>query len=430
MAKSQVQAENRAEVRAETETRARLDQAKGNRERLELEFGARWKAGKPGTEGRTQFDIKRRKAATHQTNKLDVRKVSSSLTSMNDAEAIKILDRADAKVAEEAAAAAALLSESAEEYALRLRETACARMRDGIRANMSTLHATFREVDQDGNGTICAAELERMLLRMGLQHSKPQVHDLFRHVGVRATEREFEMVSGTPCRCGGVKTWPCQDCEPKVSISFSMLRTCITDSAYRPPSPLPLEGAGGLTRINAWLETKGAKVGNLLLTATLTPMLTPTPTPILTPTPTPTPNPAPLIPNDFHPNPTQPLTQVLDLFRQWDASGDAQITPKEFRQAMKRLGLKLDAEEVGLPLDPPSRFHAHSHSPTHPPTHPPTDSLTHSLTKVATLFGQFDRDGSGGISYSEMRRALSAHNTKLSGQHGGKVTLSLAPALA
>merc|ERR1719162_2674205 len=112
-----------------------------------------------------------------------------------------------------------------------------------------------------------------------------------------------------------------------------MLRTCVTDSTYRPPVMLPLEGADNLMRINAWLETNMAK--------------------------------------------------VVDLFRQWDDSGDALISPKEFNQAMKRLGLKLDAKEV------------------------------------ATLFRQFDRDGSGGISYREMRRALSANNTKLSGQ-GGK----------
>ena len=70
----------------------------------------------------------------------------------------------------------------------------------------------------------------------------PQVHDLFRHVGVRATDRELDMVAGTPCRCGGAKAWPCEVCQPKVSISFAMLRTCLTDSTYKPPPPLPLEG--------------------------------------------------------------------------------------------------------------------------------------------------------------------------------------------
>ena len=81
-------------------------------------------------------------------------------------------------------------------------------------------------------------------------------------------------------------------------------------------------------------------------------MLTPTPTPILTLSPTPAPSPQPPIPNHFHPNPTLPLTQVVDLFRQWDDSGDALISPKEFNQAMKRLGLKLDAKEASLPLAP------------------------------------------------------------------------------
>ena len=43
---------------------------------------------------------------------------------------------------------------------------------------------------------------------------------------------------------------------------------------------------------------------------------------------------------------------MVDLFRQWDDSGDALISPKEFNQAMKRLGLKLDAKEASLPLAP------------------------------------------------------------------------------
>ena len=160
-------------------------------------------------------------------------------------------------------------------------------MRDGIRENMSTLHATFREVDRDNSGKICASELEGMLQRLGLQHSMPQVHDLFRHVGVRATDRELDMVAGTPCRCGGAKAWPCEVCQPKVSISFAMLRTCLTDSTYKPPPPLPLEGADGLTRITAWLEANMAKVGASSTDPNLALMLTPTPAPILTPLPTP-----------------------------------------------------------------------------------------------------------------------------------------------
>ena len=44
---------------------------------------------------------------------------------------------------------------------------------------------------------------------------------------------------------------------------------------------------------------------------------------------------------------------MVALYRQWDENGDGLITPKEFRHAMKRLGLKLDAEEANLPLPPP-----------------------------------------------------------------------------
>ena len=113
MAKAQVQAEIRAEVRAETETRVRLDKASSIRKGLELDFGARWKAGKPGTEARAQFDTKRRKSEARQTNHLDFRKVASSLTSLNDAEAITILDREDARAVAAAEAAAAAASATA-----------------------------------------------------------------------------------------------------------------------------------------------------------------------------------------------------------------------------------------------------------------------------------------------------------------------------
>ena len=287
-AKARVQAEIREEERAETENRARLDEARSVTKSLESNFGGRWKAGMPGSEGRAQYDAQKRKADTQKANHLDFRRVASDLTSCNDAEAITILDREDAKAAAAAAAAAAALQpQSAEEHALKLREAAAKRMRDGIRENMSTLHATFREVDRDNSGKICASELEGMLQRLGLQHSMPQVHDLFRHVGVRATDRELDMVAGTPCRCGGAKAWPCEVCQPKVSISFAMLRTCLTDSTYKPPPPLPLEGADGLTRITAWLEANMTKVGASSTDPNLALMLTPSPAPILTPLPTP-----------------------------------------------------------------------------------------------------------------------------------------------
>jgi hypothetical protein len=110
---------------------------------------------------------------------------------------------------------------------------------------------------------------------------------------------------------------------------------------------------------------------------------------------------------------------------------------------MKRLGLKLDAEEANLRLPPPPPPNP---TPSPNPTRaaasptptcilstqaPPAYIATHARTpssraKVAALYGQFDEDGSGGITYREMRHALSAHHTKLS-ELGGKVTLASPP---
>ena len=325
------------------ETTVRLDQAKTRAQGLEFDFGSRWKAGKCGSEGRTQFENRKRRTESYnERGALDLSKLAASLGGMNDLEAMAIFDREDAKTAAAATAAAAarLRTESADEYSHMLREAAMKRMRDSIRANMSTLHATFREVDRDMSGMLSPVEMIALLQRSGVQHTKQQVYDLFRQMGVHGTDREFQTATGDKCRCGGKKTWPCEICLPKVSVSFSMLRSCIVNNTQAEVM-MPRQGADELTRIGAWLQSN--------------------------------------------------MKKVVDLFRSWDASGDSLISPKEFRQAMDRLGLKLKADEV------------------------------------AALFARFDWDGSGGISYSEMRRALSARNKDLRLDDGGKVMRTSLP---
>ena len=57
-----------------------------------------------------------------------------------------------------------------------------------IRANLMTLAAMFREIDEDASGCISVAEFERALRNMGLEHTHAEVQALFAHMGVREGE--------------------------------------------------------------------------------------------------------------------------------------------------------------------------------------------------------------------------------------------------
>merc|ERR1712083_1037057 len=62
--------------------------------------------------------------------------------------------------------------------------------------------------------------------------------------------------------------------------------------------------------------------------------------------------------------------RVIDLFREWDIDGDGQITRKEFHKAMPMLGLEVPKREIDK------------------------------------VFDEFDPDGSGEISYTELKALL------------------------
>ena len=64
------------------------------------------------------------------------------------------------------------------------------------------------------------------------------------------------------------------------------------------------------------------------------------------------------------------MTRVMDLFRQWDANDDGQISKKEFKRGMATLGFSVGGEEV------------------------------------EKLFEQMDPDGSGTIDFRELEEAL------------------------
>ena len=62
--------------------------------------------------------------------------------------------------------------------------------------------------------------------------------------------------------------------------------------------------------------------------------------------------------------------RVIDLFREWDEDGDGTVSKKEFRKAMKFLGVDASKEELDM------------------------------------LFDTFDPDGGGSIDYNELNKAL------------------------
>ena len=62
--------------------------------------------------------------------------------------------------------------------------------------------------------------------------------------------------------------------------------------------------------------------------------------------------------------------KVMDLFREWDADGDGEVTLKEFRKAMPALGLEVP------------------------------------VTEVDKLFNQWDKSGDGSLGYKELRKIL------------------------
>jgi len=63
-------------------------------------------------------------------------------------------------------------------------------------------------------------------------------------------------------------------------------------------------------------------------------------------------------------------TKVLDLFREWDADGDGNVSRKEFIKAMPILGLDAPKEAINA------------------------------------VFDEFDPDGSGSVSYHELKKML------------------------
>ena len=68
------------------------------------------------------------------------------------------------------------------------------------------------------------------------------------------------------------------------------------------------------------------------------------------------------------------MTRVMDVFKEWDADGNGQISVLEFRAACRHLDLPLGKEEV------------------------------------EKIFSVLDPDGSGSLSFKELNRALRSHD--------------------
>ena len=82
--------------------------------------------------------------------------------------------------------------------------------------------------------------------------------------------------------------------------------------------------------------------------------------------------------------------RVMDLFREWDADGDGEITRKEFRKAMPMLGLEVP------------------------------------VSAVDELYDQWDSDGGGAINFKELQRVLNRKGNPSSPSGGAKKPVALA----
>ena len=76
--------------------------------------------------------------------------------------------------------------------------------------------------------------------------------------------------------------------------------------------------------------------------------------------------------------------RVLDLFREWDANGDGQISKKEFQKAMPLLGMDLPVKAIN------------------------------------DLFDQYDPDKSGVMEFAELQKMLRRQPGDSAAASGGK----------
>ena len=181
--KAMISKESEERVKADTGVEDRI----ANRERVEGEYGARFL---PGGKAKQAKEKRRREMST-----LDIAKVVKGLGALNDPEAVAIFDRADAAAAEAEALAAQRAAEGDEEeeddvftMTAKERKATAEAMKSAIRANLSTMSTLFREIDKDGSGEISTHEFEKLLARLGLNHTRYEVHDLYRHMGLKGSK--------------------------------------------------------------------------------------------------------------------------------------------------------------------------------------------------------------------------------------------------
>ena len=182
--KAMISKESEERVKADTGVEDRI----ANRERVEGEYGARFL---PGGKAKQAKEKRRREMST-----LDIAKVVKGLGALNDPEAVAIFDRADAAAAEAEALAAQRAAEGGDEeeeddvftMTAKERKATAEAMKSAIRANLSTMSTLFREIDKDGSGEISTHEFEKLLARLGLNHTRYEVHDLYRHMGLKGSK--------------------------------------------------------------------------------------------------------------------------------------------------------------------------------------------------------------------------------------------------
>lgn len=230
------------------------------------------------------------------------------------------------------------------------------------------LRATFNTLDTDGSGSVDLREVVCYVLRDALQESSSRVIDLLKswdddNSGTIDKEefRSGIQKLGFPFECDDAAidtVFDHFDDEKTGSIEFRVLSKQLRLGAGSMLSPLMQPGAVdlGAKGVKHKLRSKDpeAKGSKLVRQATkhidLTSNLT--------------------VVQQLRGMLSANVARVIDLFREWDDDGSGEIDKKEFRQALKAMGVDADTEDVNA------------------------------------LFDSFDADGGGTIEFAELNAAL------------------------
>ena len=106
--------------------------------------------------------------------------------------------------------------------------------------------------------------------------------------------------------------------------------------------------------------------------------------------------------------------RVGDLFRAMDTDGNGVVDKREFRLALKHLGL-----QVCTHAHPCTPMHTHAHTCTYMRTHAHTCTMGSQAKRheVDDIFNKWDADGSGELDFEEVRMCICVHMCKCAYVH-------------